>query len=449
MKERFVELLNLKPGEVKLAFALWLLIAVNTLVLELSDVVATAGFVSNLGVNRIPWLWIVTTLITIFAAGGYLVVVDRYPRLNLVSWLLVGLAMLYLLLEFLFAFNAPDWMTYPTLYLLADQQFMIMPLAFWALASDVFAISESKRVFPFIASGAVIGGLTGNAAAAWVTYLAEKYSFGLSQIFTGVAVLLILSAAFLHYNFMNVTVKTRQSREEDAGIRDAVSVGTDYFLNVPMLKAVGILMLFTGFMLTLLEFNFLSVIDRAVTSNLEFQRFLGYYKAIQTIGLLAFQWLITSRLLSKIQLKNAFTVLPVAMFTASGLALGIPSLLGVASARFIARTVYNGWDDPARKAMQGLIPDERRGRISAFMDSYFITTSTVLGCIVLIVVLALVSAGTISMQVAVWIYLGFAAAASLAGIGVSFYLRKVYEASLLNYRLARSRRKSILDGIEF
>lgn len=449
MKDKFVELLNLKPEEVKLAFSLWLLIAVNTLVLELSDVVATAGFVSNLGVYRIPWLWIVTTLITIFAAGGYLVVVDRYPRLHLVTWLLMGLAVMYLFLEFLFAFHAPDWMTYPTLYLLADQQFMIMPLAFWALASDVFAISESKRIFPFIASGAVIGGLAGNAVAAWVTYLAEKYSFGLSQIFTAVAIILIFNAAFLRLNFSNVTLKTRQSREQDGGIREAVSVGTDYFFNVPMLKAVGILMLFTGFMLTLLEFNFLAVIDKSVSSNFEFQRFLGYYKAIQTIGLLMFQWLITSRLLTKIPLKNAFSVLPSAMLAASGLALGVPSLLGVASARFIARTVYNGWDDPARKAMQGLVPDERRGRISAFMDSYFITTSTVVGCVVLIILLALVSSEAITMQVATWVYLGFAAITSLAGIGTSIYLRKVYDSSLLNYRLARSKRKSVLDGIEF
>jgi len=449
MKDKLVEMLNLKPEEVKLAFSLWLLIAVNTLVLELSDVVATAGFVSNVGVYRIPWLWIVTTLITIFAAGGYLVVVDRYPRLHLVLGLLVGLAVVYLLLEFLFAFKAPDWLTYPALYLLADQQFMIMPLAFWALASDVFATSESKRIFPFIASGGVIGGLTGNAAAGLVTYLAERYSFGLSQIFTAVAMVLIFNAAFLYLNFSKVTLKTRQSREEDVGIREAIGVGADYFLNVPMLKAVGVLMLFTGFMLTLLEFNFLVMINKSVSNNFEFQRFLGYYKAAQTAGLLIFQWLITSRLLTKIPLKNAFTVLPTAMFAASGLALGVPSLLGVASARFIARTVYNGWDDPARKAVQGLIPDERRGRISAFMDSYFITTSTVLGCIVLIILLSLVSTGMITMQIATWIYLGLAAGTSLIGIGASIYLRRVYDTSLLNYRLARSKRKSALDGIEF
>jgi ATP/ADP translocase len=449
MMERFLRLLNLRPGELRLAFSLWLLLAINTLVLELSDVVATAGFISNVGVNNVPWLWIVTTVITIFAAGGYVVLIDRFSRLNLVTWLLLGLAMFYLLLEMMFALHAPSWLTFPTLYLLADQQFMIMPLAFWALATDVYAVSESKRIFPIVASGAVIGGLLGNGAAAWVTYFAEKYNFDISQIFIGIAFVLIFATILLRIAFINTQIKTRQSRESDSNLRETFKIGADYFLNVPALKAVGLLMLFTGIVLTLVEFNFLSIIENSVGSDLEFQRFLGYYKAVQTIGLLVFQWLITSRLLTKIQLKNAFSFLPYAMTLAVGLALGIPTLLGAASARFVARTVYTAWDDPARKALQGLIPDEKRGRISAFMDSYFITTSTVVGCLILIILLALTSFGVITAQVTTWIYLGITLVAAIAAIFTSVYLRRVYETSMLNYRLARSKRKSVLDGIEF
>jgi ATP/ADP translocase len=449
MKKRFFALLNIRPEEANLAISLWVLIAINTLVLELADVVATAGFISNLGVNSIPWLWILTTLITMFAAGGYLVVIDRYSRLQLVTWLLVGLAFLYLLLEFLFGFNVSTWLTYPALYLLADQQFMIMPLAFWTLASDVFAVTESKRVFPFIASGAVIGGLVGNGAAAWVTYVAEKYSFGLPQIFTAIAVILILCAVFLQLVFRKAPLRTRQSREEHAGLRETINIGLDYFLNIPVFKAVGLLMLFTGLMLTINEFNFLAVINNSVGSDLEFQRFLGYYKTIQTIGLLIVQWAVTSRILAKIQLKNAFLVLPVAMSTAGALALAVPALLGAATSRFIARTVYTAWDDPARKSLQGLVPDERRGRIAAFMDSYFITTATVVGCVVLIILHALQSFGIITQQIATWIYLGIATLSGIAAVFVGIYLRKVYDTSMLNYRLARSKRKSVLDGIEF
>jgi len=449
MKERFLALVNLKPEELRLAFSLWVLIAINTFVLELADVVATAGFVSNLGVDRIPWLWIVTTFITILAAGFYLVFIDRYPRLQLVTWLLTGLAILYLLLEFLFAFNAPTWLTYPSLYLLADQQFMILPLAFWALASDVFAVTESKRIFPFIASGAVIGGLLGNGAAALITYLAEKYTFGLTQIFIAIAIILIGSVLYIRIMFHKVSLRTRQSREENASLGETVKIGMDYFLNIPLFKAVGILMFMAGLVLTLLEFNFLSVIDSSVTSDLEFQRFLGYYKAIQTSGLLLFQWMITSRVLSKIHLKESFSVFPVSLAIASGVALYLPSLFGAASARFIARTVYSAWDDPARKALQGLVPDEKRGRISAFMDSYFITTATIMGCIVLVILLTFVASGLISREMAVVIYLGIAIAASVLAVLVFVYLRKVYDTSMLNYRLTRSKRKSVLDGIEF
>ncbi|MBK6794327.1 MAG: hypothetical protein IPG80_17720 [Anaerolineales bacterium] len=449
MKERFFTLVNLKSEEIRLAFSLWVLIAINTFVLELADVVATAGFVSNLGVDRIPWLWIVTTLITILAAGFYLVFIDRYPRLQLVIWLLIGLAILYLLLEFLFAFNAPHWFTYPVLYLLADQQFMILPLAFWALASDVFAVTESKRVFPFIASGAVIGGLLGNGAAALVTYLAEKYTFGLTQIFIAIAVVLIASAVYLRVMFINVNIRTRQTREENASLGETIKIGMDYFLNIPLFKAVGMLMFLAGLILTLLEFNFLSVINNSVHSDLEFQRFLGYYKAVQTSGLLAFQWLITSRWLSKIELKNSFSVFPISLAVASSLALSLPALFGAATARFIARTVYSAWDDPARKALQGLVPDEKRGRISAFMDSYFITTATIVGCLILVLLFGLVSAGLISREAAVVVYLGIAIVASLIAVLVFVWLRREYDTSMLNYRLSRSKRKSVLDGIEF
>jgi hypothetical protein len=44
---------NVKPGEWELVLSLLLLLALNTLVLELSDVVATAGFVSRIGASEL------------------------------------------------------------------------------------------------------------------------------------------------------------------------------------------------------------------------------------------------------------------------------------------------------------------------------------------------------------------------------------------------------------
>ena len=47
------------------------------------------------------------------------------------------------------------------------------------------------------------------------------------------------------------------------------------------------------------------------------------------------------------------------------------------------------------------------------------------------------------------IYLLTAGAAGIGALWASLALRKVYDKSLLNWRLSRARRRSVLDGIEF
>jgi len=375
--------------------------------------------------------------------------VDRFSRLNLVTWLLLRLAAIYLVIQVLFEAGVSDFITYPALYILADQQFMIMPLAFWALANDVYSVAESQRIFPIVASGDVIGGLLGNGLAAGPAVSFTERSGSIASILMLAAGLLVLAVIILRLVFRKRPLRARQSREEDTSLRETIAIGLDYFRNLPLFKAVGYLMICAGIVLTLVEFNFLSIIENNVATDLEFQQFLGIYKAIQTTGILLFQWLITSRLLTKISLKNAFSVLPAALTAASVVALALPNLVGAAVSRFLSRTVLDAWDDPSRKALQGLIPDERRGRIATFMDSYFITSATILACVLLVVLLSLVGSGLISLGLATKIYLAVAGLAGIGGIASSIYLKRVYDSSLLNYRLSRSKRKSVLDGIEF
>ena len=270
-----------------------------------------------------------------------------------------------------------------------------------------------------------------------------------ASVFSLTAGLLIVSVLILRLAFRKVQMRARQSREEKTSLRQSFELGMDYFTNVPMLKAAGIAMIFVGITLTLVEFNFLSAIEQGVSSDLEFQQFFGAYKAIQMLGLLLFQWLITSRLLQKMPLKNAFLLLPVFLTAAGGVAMGFAGLVGSAVARFLARTVYVGWDEPVRKSLQALVPDERRGRIATFMDSYFINFATLVGCVLLLVLTGITAVGWISESASRYVYLGVAVVAGIGSLVAGLYLRKVYDQSLLNWRLSRSKRKSVLDGIEF
>jgi hypothetical protein len=447
--EKILNFFNLKPGEGILVFSLWLLLAINMMVMELSDVVATAGFVNALGVEQIPWLWLVTTILTLIAAGGYSVLVDRSSRLSLVSWLLFFLAAFYLGLRFLFQLGAPEWFSYPGLSIISDQQYYIIPLAFWALANDTFALTDGKRIFPILASGAVVGGIAGNSLAGMSARILEQLSAQPSEIFLLASILLLFGLVILRLTYFGRSIRARQSKDENSGLKDSFKVGVDYFGSIPMLKMVAVFMTLSGIALAMLEFHFLRLIEGSTNTTLEFQQFLGYYKTAQTIGLLLFQWLVAGRLLGRVSLKSVLIFLPITLVGSLGIAIAVMGLMGAGAGRFFARLIQRGWDEPARKTLQGLIPDERRGRVAVFMDTTFYNSATILSALILGLLAYLWKRSILTEEIYHNVYLGIGILAAIGAVWASFNMRRVYETSLLDWRFSRSKRKSVLDNIEF
>jgi AAA family ATP:ADP antiporter len=449
MKVSPPRLLNVKSGEWKLVLSLFFLLAINTLVLELSDVVAMAGFISNIGASGILWLWVVDMLITLLAVGGYALAVDRTPRVRLMAWLLGGLAAVYLILQLLFGYHAPDWLTYPSLYIVADLQSAIFPLTLWTLANDVYTMSDGKRLFPIIGAGFAVGSVLGNGLAAGSAVLAPDSSKNVASLLTLMAIILLGGIVLLWYAFHDRTVRARQARETGINVRETAQVGVDFFTSVPLFGYLAIAMLLAGLSLTIVEYHFLSTAEQSVANSLQFQAFYGTYKMALIVTILLSQWLVAGRLLKRVPIKNTFLVLPVALVVAAGCVLAAPGLMGAAAGRFLVRWVQRAWDELARKALQGLVPDERRGRISTIMDSYFYAVATVAGCLIMGGLLLAAASGWLPDGTVVTIYLLIAALAAIGTVWASLRLRSVYDKSLLDWRLARSRRKSMLDGIEF
>jgi len=153
-------------------------------------------------------------------------------------------------------------------------------------------------------------------------------------------------------------------------------------------------------------------------------------------------------LLEKVGLKSSFIFQPIALVIGTALAFLVPGVYGAAGARYVARLVQQSWDEPSRKSLENLIPDERRGRVSVVIDRYLYDISTIFASLVLGVLL-LVGSNTALSQIIINIYIGIAVASSLVAVWAGFRIRARYDESMLDWRLARSRRKSVLTGIEF
>jgi MFS family permease len=195
------------------------------------------------------------------------------------------------------------------------------------------------------------------------------------------------------------------------------------------------------------EFNFLARTTEQFPNAVQFQAFYGSYKAILTMVALPLQLFIASRLLEKIGLKNAFFAFPSVLSIGSLMAAIFPGFASAVGMSFSSRITLNALEGPARKSVQGLIPDAKRGRVSTFLDSYVYAIGTIVGCLLLEFFILLSQFDVTTTTTAIILYQSLGVAISLVTIFFIFRLRKSYDESLWHPSLARRKRRSVASDL--
>jgi ATP/ADP translocase len=193
----------------------------------------------------------------------------------------------------------------------------------------------------------------------------------------------------------------------------------------------------------MIQYHFLSTLDNAFADDLQFQAFYGTYKVGLIIAILLFQWLVTGRLLERIGLKSSFAIFPIILLVAAGSGLALPGIVGATAGVFLITLIELAWDQPSRKSLQGLIPDERRGRVSTFLDSYVLAVTTIIACLILLLLFWISSITQLPDQLVTIIYLTVSVAAAAGAVWAAIKLRRVYDQSMLNWRLSRRQRRGL------
>lgn len=447
MTQALSRLFRLRPGEGGLVLILAFLLFANSLALEISDVVAVSGFLADVGVPQILLVYIVDMLLVMLTAGLQSLVVDRFDRIRLIRWLSLGIAGAYILLRLLFLFEVPDFFNYAALFLLSDQQWVFFPLIFWVLASDIFDMAQAKRLFPLIAAGSFVGQIVGLGIAAAAPGLLQRFNLSsIELLLFNVGVYLV---TYLVVTFALRQVKVRQTHHKPESVRETLTEGWGFVREVPSFRYLMVAALLIAAVFIVFEFHFLSVADATYTEPGSFQTFYSLFRMAVTIGAFVLQTFITSRLIERLTLKNSFFLLPSVMTAGAGLMLALPGMataaLGFGGARLAKKTI----DEAASKSLLALVPEERRGRVSMFIDSYLFAIGTMIGSIVagLITLAAGLADNSAAAQTG---YLAFALAAAVIALWCVVRMRGVYDSSLFNWRLKRRQRgSSVMSKLEF
>jgi hypothetical protein len=445
MKALIARTLQIQPEETHLVLVLVLILFNNSLARQISDVVAVSGFLSTVGVNHILIVWAIDMVLTILVTAGQSLVVDRFKRVHLISAMSFAYAVLLIGLRLMFAFGVASGINYTVLYLLAEQQLLFFPLVFWILASDLLSMAQAKRLFPVIATGNFVGQIAGLGIAAIAPTLFALLNYPLESLLTFNGIIYLLTGIITLMALNQARVRQTTRRPENAV--ETLTEGWGFVKDVPAFKYLMLAIIAINITLTIFEFRFLVVSNAAFGDIQSYQRFYSLFR----LGLITLAFLIqgflTSRILKHINLKNCFFMLPGAQVIASMMMLISPGLVGGVGGFSLSKLTQVTLDESTRKSFQTLVPEERRGRVSLFMDCYLFATGTLIGCLIMGVIIIVGS--RVAGFPTSYVYLSVALLTSLATIWVITQMRSVYDKSLLNWRLKRRQRNArILDKLD-
>jgi ATP:ADP antiporter, AAA family len=437
---------NLQPGELRLVLTLGFALLGNSLAQKVTEIASISHIVTDVGVPQLLIVLVISSGISLVMTGIQSLLVDRFNRVTLLCTIGFGLAVAFVVLRLLFILRAPIWLNYGLGYLLSEQQFTFFPLVFWVLANDMFEVAQTKRLFPLLASWGLIGNLIG----IMVTAISPKVFTELQLLPEELLMLNILLYLLIYFLLVRGLPSTnmRTVRYTTDSIQETLAEGREFIREIPAFRYLTLSILTVIICETIIDFRFYVVLESTFKTVNHYQVFFSLFTLSRVIAYLAIQSFLTQRIIAAIHLKNTFLLTPFTSLAASICTIAIPGLTGTVLGVAVQKLPQYTIDETARKTFQGFVPEERRGRVSLFMDSYLIAIGSTIGAV--LIGITILIGNYLKIPQFFYAYLSIAIVSALVASIAALKMRSVYDASLLNWRLRRRQRgKSILDKLDF
>jgi AAA family ATP:ADP antiporter len=346
-----------------------------------------SSFVDSLGYERLPYVYLVVALCAYPLVRGYTRIAARVPLDQLVPRSTLAVIAGLVLFWWLFGYTSAEirfvfyvWISITTL--LAFSQF-------WTWTAEVLDSRQARRLFAFVLSGQLIGGVAGGQ-------IARLVAIGFDSRATLLAGALLLAGTLVVVPVVLAERPPRSSGPRPSATSEGtVADPTGAFTEIrrsPHLRAITGLMLISIMVAQITDLQFNWVVEQS--TELLDQRTGVYGNFFSIVGLVAFflQLLATSRIHRVLGVGFALRVLPtslamgsVALLTTAAFMPGA-LLWAVAAVKLGEGSLRYSLDQGTRELLFVPVPEEIRPRVKAFIDVFVQRFARALAAILLLTV---------------------------------------------------------------
>lgn len=357
----------LKIYEDEIALFFWvvlLLFLIRTSSILFNNFAETA-FLKRFGVEYLPIVQVINSFSTFFVMAFITGLMAKIPGSRMLGYLLLFCGISLAALRFVVPLGFE--LIYPVLYILKAQYEALLVLLFWNLANDLFNTRQSKRLFPLITAGGVIGGIVGSFTTPPLAKFISMDNLMFAYLVTtsmGAVVVKMMGA-----RFPALLVKEPKKRKKSKKGMPFVQEFKDILPLMKQSTLVKILILLTllpNVAIPIINYQFSYAVNDTFATQGGMLNFFGYFRGAMNIVSL-FILLFVGRVYGRWGLPVVLMFHPVNYMIAFAAFLLRFNIFSAMYARISTNVIRTTMNNPARAVLMGLFPVEYRAVIRPFL----------------------------------------------------------------------------------
>ena len=395
---------DVREGEFKISFLMTGYIFLIIAVLLIIKPTVNALFLSELGVEQLPIAFLLVALTAIVSSFAYSWALTKFSLKKIIEVTLVASIVVLFGLGILLKLDLANGALWYFFYVWVAIYAVLSASQFWVLANMVFNVREAKRLFGFIGSGAILGGIFGG----YLTSLLAPFIDSETLLF--LAGLLLFCCVPLLRIIWKLRVKKLNVFKQKK--RATTFAERPYFLirKSKHLTYIALIVAVSVLVAKLVDYLFSDLAAAAITDPEELTSFFAFWFSTFNLLSLAVQLFLTHRIVGIWGVGFSLILLPLGILVACALFLVFPELAFVILIKAMDGTLKQSVHKSATELLSLPLPFDLKHKTKSFIDVVVDSIATgVAGFILIFVVrgLELPSTyiiGIIILLVALWMF---------------------------------------------
>ncbi len=376
MRAKLLGLLKLYEEEVNLL--LWtaaLLFIIRSSGIILNNYAETA-FLKRYGVEYLPIINMLNAIATFIITGFLTAFMGKLPGARLLTYVFIFCGISVTLIRILIPFGFE--LLYPLLFMLKSQFELLQAMLFWNICNDIFNTRQSKRLFPLLTAGGVIGLILGSFGTPYFAKLFQMDNLLYLYLCTTIIGASIVEAMGRSYPSMVFSdKKKKKGKKKESMIQEFKNV-LPLIKDSILIKIVLVLTFMPNVVVPIMNYQFSYAVNDQFASETGMIQFFGYFRGgLNMVSL--FILLFVGRIYGKWGLPVALMFHPFNYMIAFFAFLFRFDFFSAMYARLSTNIIRTTINVPANSILIGLFPKSYRGMIRPFLRGTIVRLALFVG----------------------------------------------------------------------